>query len=316
MHSSSIAQEYTFERLNNDNLVHLAQLYEVVYGRKARPGFYDKKYDTGYTGVSCVGYIAYDGQHEPIAYFGVIPCFIEYDGESILVAQAADAMTHSGHRYKGMLAELSRLTFALCRELGILLVFGFPNQDFYPAAMRMGWKETEALDRFNIPLTTFPLSSIAARWPFLKGWYRIYQRRVTARYVASMPVGFNTVLDGNNSGIQRSDAYLEYKKYNETVVLQIGHAKVWIKITQVLNVGEMAGVNEHNFDSVMHGLKKIGCRLGVRRISFQVSPHTALHHLWSSRYIPIRSFPVIFQDFGIHVPLEKIKFTFADIDIF
>ncbi|HEY0608576.1 MAG TPA: hypothetical protein VGD35_02945, partial [Chitinophaga sp.] len=62
------AKEYKIVRLNSDNLADLEQLYEAVYGRKVRPGFYKEKYDTAYTGVSCIGYIAYSLQQEPVAY--------------------------------------------------------------------------------------------------------------------------------------------------------------------------------------------------------------------------------------------------------
>jgi hypothetical protein len=315
-HNQHTAQEYTIVRLNNDNLAHLEQLSEAVYGRKARPGFYNRKYDTAYTGVSCVGYIAYSRQHEPIAYYGVIPCFIEYAGQSVLAAQSADTMTHPGHRYKGMFAELSRLTFALCRETGIRLVFGFPNEHSYPGAIRMGWKETETLDRFDIQIASFPLASLAARWPFVKALYHGYQRKVIARYVSPQAGVRNSVLTGDASGVQRSDRYLEYKRYSDTQVLQIGRAKLWVKFTAILIIGDMEQVDEDNLDGVMQSLKRICRRLGIRSLSFHVSPHTHLHRLWSARYTAIRSFPVLFQDFGAGLPLERVKFTLADIDIF
>lgn len=316
MRDQDIAKEYTIARLNANNLADLEQLYEAVYGRKVRPGFYKDKYDTAYTGVTCIGYIAYSLHQEPVAYYGVIPCFIEYAGRSILAAQSADTMTHPGHRYKGMFAELSRLTFALCREAGLRLVFGFPNQHSYPGAIRMGWKETETMDRFYVRVPALPLASLAARWPFIAPWYRRYQRSVIARYVLPQAGVSNTVLTGETAGLQRSSPYLEYKKYTDTQVLQIADAKLWVKISTVMYIGDMEQVNENNFEIVMHELKHICRRLGIRHLSFHISPHTALHRLWSSSYVAVPSFPVLFQDFGAEVPLEKIKFTFADIDIF
>lgn len=312
----NIAREYTIERLNDGNLSDLEQLHEAVYKRKVRSGFYKAKYDTAYTGLTCIGYIAYSMQHEPVAYYGVIPCFIEQEGRSILAAQSADTMTHPGHRYKGMFAELSRLTFALCREAGLQLVFGFPNEHSYPGAIRMGWKETATMDCFDVPVRALPLASLAGRWPFMKTWYRRYQRRVTARYVSQLAGVRNTVITGDTAGVQRSGLYLKYKKYNDTQVLQIGRAKVWVKITPILFIGDMEDVNESNFDSVMRTMVKMCRRLGIRRLSFYISPHTDLHRLWSARYIAVPSFPVLFQDFGAAVPPEKIKFTFADLDIF
>jgi hypothetical protein len=311
-----IGKEYTIARLSNDNLAHLEQLYEAVYGRKMRPGFYKEKYDTAYTGITCIGYIAYSLQYEPVAYYGVIPCFIEYAGRNILAAQSADTMTHPGHRYKGMFAELSRLTFALCREAGLRLIFGFPNQQSYPGAIRMGWKETERMSLFDVRVFTLPLASLSLRWPFIKAWYGRYQRSIIARYALPLAGVRNTVLTGDAAGVQRSGAYLAYKKYNVTQVLQIGQAKIWVKLGPILFIGDMEQVDENNFDSVMDTLKGICRRLGIRQLAFHISPDTALHRLWSARYEAIPSYPVLFQDFDAALPLEKIKFTFADIDIF
>ena len=312
----TVQQQYIITRLNNDNLADLEQLYEAVYGRKVSHGFYNRKYDTAYTGVTCIGYIAYSLQQEPIGYYGVIPCFVEYAGRRVLSAQSGDTMTHPGHRYKGLFAELSRLTFALCRENGIRLVFGFPNQDSYPGAIRMGWKETETLEYFNVSLTALPLAALAARWPFWGKWYQRYQRMVLARYTTPQAGLPSSLLTGDTAGVQRSIPYLEYKKYNSTQVLQMGRAKLWVKIAPALRIGDMEQVDENNFDEVMHALKKICRRLGIRGFSFHISPHTPLHSLWSARYAAGRSFPALFQDFGADIPLEKIKFTFADIDIF
>lgn len=309
-------QEYVIARLTNDNLADLERLHEAVYKHKVRAGYYNNKYDTTYTGVAYIGYIAYSRQQEPVAYFGVIPCFMEYAGHSILAAQAADAMTHPAHRYKGMVTALIRLTFDLCRESGVQLVFGFPNQNFYPVAIRMGWKEGETIERFEMRIHALPLASLAARWSFTRAWYQRYQRSVLARYTCPLAGVSSSAVSGNAAGVQRSALFLEYKKYNDTQVLQIGHAKLWVKLAPVLFIGDMEQVNENNFDSVMGALKKICRRLGIRRLSFQISPGTPLHLLWSARYSALPSFHLIFQDFGAGVPLEQIKFTFADIDIF
>lgn len=309
-------QEYTIVRMAEDNLKDLGRLYEAVYGRAAVPGFFLRKYDTVYTGAAWIGYIAYSLQQEPVAYYGVIPCFVEYNGQRVLAAQSADTMTHPGHRYKGMFAELSRLTFALCRETGIRLVFGFPNQHSYPGAIRMGWKETEVMDCFSISISALPLAMLAARWPFLKKWHQWWMRRTLSKYASNEKGVASSVLTPDMAGVQRSAQYIAYKQYSGPQVWQIHKAKVWVKVQQVLNIGDMEQVSESNFDDVMRTITAIARRLGIRHVFFHISPQTPLHRLWLERYNAIPSFPVLFQDFGAGIPLEKIKFTFADIDIF
>src|ERR1700753_1608637 len=120
---------YNFERLSVVNISDLDKLYTVVYNRQPPAGYFTKKYDTAYTGVEYTGFIAYNDRHEPAAYYGVVPCFIKYEGKLILGAQSADILTHPGHLPKDLFAHLARLTFKLCAHEGIKIIFGFPNQN-------------------------------------------------------------------------------------------------------------------------------------------------------------------------------------------
>ncbi len=266
--------EYNLVRLDENKLKDLETLYKAVYGHKPAKNYLLKKYNTAYTGAQYIGHIAVDSKNIPVAYFGVIPCFIQYNDKIILAAQAADAMTFSQYRYKGFFVELARKTFDLGKEAGIQLVFGFPNQNSYHGLVhKLGWKMTEYMERFSIPVNS----------------------------------GFG--------GVYRDDRYLKYKTYSETKVIKIGNAKVWIKIQNGFVIGdiEMTG---NDFEALINGIKKIAKRVGTANIFFQVSPGTRLHTLFTEKYKPAPSFPIIFLDLGADIPLNKLKFSFADIDIF
>ena len=113
----------------------------------------------------------------------------------------------------------------------------------------------------------------------------------------------------------RDERFLAYKKYSPSYVIGIGEAKVWCRLRQELTIGDMA-CSENDFENVIHELKKITRRLGLPSINFQLSPGTRLHTMFAAAYTPAVSFPVCFKDLGSGVPLEKLKFSFADIDIF
>src|SRR6476469_514417 len=135
------SDEYVVRRLSSDTLKDVESIYEAVYQKKAVPDYFAVKYNTAYTGVEYVGYIAYNNKNLPIAYYGVIPCFLQVGNEKFLAAQSADTMTHPGFRFKGMFVELSNLTFELCKKLRIRLIFGFPNQNSYHGAVhKLGWQ--------------------------------------------------------------------------------------------------------------------------------------------------------------------------------
>src|SRR5206468_5919765 len=94
-------KEYYITQLDESKLNDVATLYKAVYGHKCDKNYLFKKYNTAYTGVQYVGHLAYNNENIPIAFFSVLPCFIQFENKIILAAQAVDAMTHPQYRYKG-----------------------------------------------------------------------------------------------------------------------------------------------------------------------------------------------------------------------
>jgi Acetyltransferase (GNAT) domain len=311
-----VDKEYSIARLSKDNLADVARLHTAVYGMAAMDDYFSRKYNTAYTAVENVGFIAYTRDKRPVAYYGVIPCFIQFENEVILAAQSADTMTDPQHRYKGMFVELSNLTFDLCRQLGIKLIFGFPNQNSYHGAVtKLGWKMTDAMVCFTIPVKSIPLESLSKKIKFLKNMYEKYSRFILKRKMLPAHGVTNSVLVDGFAGVFRNEEYLYYKRYSATKVISIDTSKIWINNKYGLVIGDMEGVNEINFGTIIHKLERLAKNLGVKQIHFHCSPGTSLHQLFFKNYKAIASYPMLFQDFGSTVPPEKIRFTFADIDI-
>lgn len=308
------AKEYSVARLSQSNLKDLATLHSAVYA-PAGEDYYVKKYDTAYTGVEYVGFIAYNAGI-PVAYYGVIPCFMKFEDRKILAAQSADTMTHPRYRFKGMFMDLSNKTFGLCRELGIQLVFGFPNQNSYHGAIKLGWKETEKMDCFLIPVRSLPLQSLSTKNLLLQKLYKRYSRFILKKYKTGVAGFPSSVLQNGFVGIDRGAEYLIHKTYSETEVIRINKSKLWVSFKSNLIIGDMEDVEETSFSFVMNKVKNLAKTLGIRQVQFHSSPGTNLHKLFCKSYQVVPSFSVLFQNFGPAMPLEKIKFTFADIDIF
>jgi len=309
-------KEYRIERLNFSKLKDLNVLYEAVYGHMPAKNFFQKKYDTAYTGKSYIGYIAYNNNNIPVAYYGVLPCFIQYKNQIILSAQSGDTMTHPLFRYKGMFVELSKITFDLCKAEGMTFIFGFPNQNSYHGAIhKLGWIMTEQMESFMIPVNTLPLKAFSERFNRTKLFYKQYAKFILKKYFLQQHGLPNSIVAEGFGGIYRDEKYLQYKTYSPSRVIKTGNAKVWFKITNDLIIGDIE-LGDFNFDELINKLKKISKRLGLSRIFFQTSPGTQLHSLFAQRFESSQSFPVLFQNFGADISLNEIKFTFADIDIF
>ncbi|MDB5118410.1 MAG: hypothetical protein JWQ79_3902 [Mucilaginibacter sp.] len=308
---------FIIKRLTINNINDLEQLYELVYGRKAEPEYYLKKYNTAYTGAAYIGFIAYNKHHLPVSYYGVIPTFLWYNGRIVLAAQAADAMTLPQYRNTGLFTELAKNTFELCRNEGVRIIFGFPNQNSFPVLInKLKWHMTETMERFMIPVNwSIPMEKIVHKYPFLKPAYDRYKAWVLKAYLRSQQGISNSVLDDNYNGVFRDDKYLKYKTYSPTQVIQIGRSTLWIKLRDGLLIGDIAGLTD-NFDHTLKKLISLSRRLGLKQIHFHSSPNTKLHGLFAQRYPAFNSFPVIFKDLSDDMVTDKIKFTLADIDIF
>jgi len=301
--------DYSVVMLSKDNLSDLDLLHREVYDTARPNSYFVKKYDTAYTGVENVGFIAYNKENRPVAYYGVIPCFIQSGKDIILAAQSADTMTHPEHRNKGMFVRLSLLTFDLCRQLGVRLIFGFPNQNSYPTMIKhLGWTETEKMSRFTIPTRTL------WNWISLKP-PKVHHDRVLNKLALRDPAIKNSTIEEGYAGVYRNEAYMHYKTYTNTYLININSASLWIKAEGDLTIGDII-LKENNGKSFFEEIKALAKKLNLMNITFQVSGGCNLYGLFARNYQPIQSFPVLFKDFDSGLQLNRIKFTFADIDIF
>jgi hypothetical protein len=303
------------ERLSKTNLNHLDILYNAVYNKPQSSGYFAQKYNTAYTGTENIGFIAYNDNQQPIAYYGVIPCFIQHYDQLILAAQSVDTMTHPDYRFKGLFIQLAELTFDLCRTEGIKLIFGFPNQNSLKGFMKLGWQTTEIMNNYQIPVTCIPLESMAKRSPLLKKLYNTWQQQILKKHLLPQKGIESSVFKDGFAGVHRNDQYLNHKTYSDTQVLLIGRSLVWVKVKNGLVIGDM-NYTAADFDDAIYGLKQLAARLGLRQILFQISSDTALATVFAKKHSSTPAFHVIIKDLGTDIPLDKIKFTFADVDIF
>jgi len=304
----SSEREYHIEKFDESKIADLENLYKAVYKKKNPYLYFTKKYDTAYTGISHVGYMAYKG-NIPIAYYGVLPCFIQYESRMILAAQSADTMTHPEHRYKNLFFDLSNMCFDLSKQNGIELIYGFPNQNSYHGAIKLGWQMTEIMDCFAIPVHV----SL-----FAKVLNRINKRNpgtVLKKYITAKNGLKNSVIPDGFSGVFRNESYSDYKTYSKTYVLQIAGSNIWISVKNGITIGDI-DTNENEFNALVSTIKELAAMLRISMIYFHACNETFLHNLFKKRFESIPSFPVLFQNFNQAIDIKKIKFTFADIDIF
>lgn len=307
---------YHIKRLNNENLSDAEQLHAVVYGKKVMPGFFKRKYDTAFTGVEHIGFIAYNQLQQPIGFYAVIPCFMQAADEIILAAQSADTMTHPDYRKQGLFVDLALRTFQLCRDVNIRLLFGFPNQHSLPGFLnKLGWQVTDTMDCFIISSSKRQWRHFLTRIPLIN-FICIFSGKRALKECAILKSGItNSVLKDGYTGVCRDIMYLKYKTYNKTQVIKIGRSALWVKVGDVFLIGDIS-VLPNDFDDMIYGVKKLAGKLSKRQIHFHASPGTSLHGLFAMRFKSIPSFRVICKPLTEGIRIDQLKFTSADIDTF
>lgn len=315
--TTEIQQEgLRLERLSHSRIPDLVQLHQAVYG-PVDPAYYFRKYDTGYTGVSYVGYLAYTEEGLPIAYYGVIPCFVRQGEIRILAAQSADTMTDPRHRMKGLFVRLSEATFALCRDLNIRLLFGFPNQNSLHGALNhLNWRSAGQLSCFTLRVATLPLKKWAERSSFGRYLYKRYAHLVLGRLSQlGTPLDHSARKEGR-AHMDRCEEYVRYRQYSQSFLMESSGARAWIALHSSLWIGDVEGIGEKNFLPLMRHVKRYAILLGVRSVQFHVSKGTGLHRLFSQHLMEQPSFHALFQNFGSAIDPGQMAFTLGDIDIF
>lgn len=301
-------KEYYIERFDITKIKDIEELFVAVYKKKSAQNYFSKKYDTAFTGVSYIGYIAYKGK-TPIAFYAVIPCFVQYENEIILAAQSADTMTHPEYRGKGLFIILAKKCYELCKKNNISFVFGFPNQNSYHGFIKLEFEIPEVMDCFQIKAGKSFFKKILTKIDTER------TNRVLKKYIIDQKGLENSVIRDGFFGLHRDNKYFDYKTYSKSYVLKIKESKVWISIKGSLRIGDIICTKD-DFMNTINSIKKIAFKLGIPAIYFHVSKETFLHKLFSEKFTNLPSFPVIFLNFTDYIDIKKIKFTFADIDIF
>ena len=67
-----------------------------------------------------------------VGQYTVVPVEMVVRGRTVMGAQSVDTMTANDFRRQGIFEQLAKLTLKAARELGVEIIYGFPNQNSYP----------------------------------------------------------------------------------------------------------------------------------------------------------------------------------------
>ncbi|MFC2175509.1 GNAT family N-acetyltransferase [Bacteroidota bacterium] len=316
--SSSSDSSYNIHRLTADNLDALQYIYKDAFGKEISLSELHKKQDTSAFGPSFVGYIAYSEENEPAAFYGVFPCLLSYNGKQYLGAQSGDTMTHSNHRGKGLFTLLAKKTYELCRELGVDLVFGFPNENSYPGFVRkLDWEHVNDMVPYIIRVRTLSYARIKQ----IIGLSAVSHLKWCDFVLNQCKPGKafdSSVLESNKGGILRNQDFFAYKTYENNRIIEVSGIQVWVKTNHdFLIIGDIEKCSDKKFLEVIKRLKRMAFIMGLHHLRFQCTSGAfhEKHFASISKKLDVK-YPVGGVNFTNRFPLSHLHFTTSDNDGF
>ncbi len=309
---------YTFKKLTSSNIADLLVIYKDAFGKDVGIDYIEKKQNTSFAGLSYVGYIAYSEADEPAAFYGVFPCYAEYENKKFLVAQSGDTMTHSKHTGKGLYTALAKETYNYCKSNGVHLVFGFPNRNSYPGFTRkLDWIHFDDILAYEMRVKCLP-------WVRLKNTFKLPQN--IHNWWCNNILGFikkgqafeSSCKSDEAPTIEHSKDFYKYKTYEKNFLINVAGMNVWLKTDEMfLLIGDIERCSPDKLIKVIDKLKIIAMCLGLPHMRFHGSRESWLIENVSKFANKMSvEYPAGGVNFSHQLPLEKMKFTMADNDTF
>jgi len=309
-------EEYHFIRLAQSNV---KDVYHLFKNSKRFSGSFNKyalKFDTKFSGVEYIGYFAYDQNNQPVAFYGVTPCFALADGKRILIAQAVDAITHSGHRRKGLFEKIVDLSTRLCAAEGINFIYGVPNDTSYQGFIKkFNWSQSGKLIKFQFKTKQLPISHFCKRYRYLNNVYMFFVKII----LAFLPKG--SIFENPNAGeenisILRDGSFFQYKNYIKKYLIKICGLSVWASVDGAMKIGDIERSDQVNIEQVINRLKRLAFFLGISKVVFQFSSDAFWAAKLNGKYEAEEALPIIYYNLSNIYDPQKLILSYGDIDSF
>lgn len=311
--------DYKLLRIDSSFYIHIRQLYIRAFNLKPSIEYLKNKYNTSCFGLQHTGYIAFDENNSPAAYYGVFPIIFTIDGKDYLAAQSGDTMTDPNHQKKGLFTQLAKETYNLATKNNVNFVFGFPNKNSFPGfAKKLDWKFYDYMYNFQFVNKTLPFCEISFKLPFLKRIYHVYTKNIIAKYL--IPISNENVNLFNSEHslgyVKKDIIFLQYKMYNKFFLIRIKDFTILIKSDGHLLIGDVVPFKKERLLEFMRIINKLAVILLCRKTVFTLNKNHWLYSYLCEIKNPIQSLPIGFYEINKDIPYENISFTLADYDTF
>lgn len=310
--------EYSIQRFTPSHYEDLRSLYKEVYGHP--PSFLELNnvFDTNDFGLFTIGFLAIHNETGGVAaYYGVFPVIGFVNGKEALIAQSGATMTSPTHQKKGLFTLLATHTYEAAREEGVVMIFGFPNQNSLPGFQKkLNWKFTGSMRMLKLNASYLPLAELASKSSFTSKIFLWWAKNRMKNYALSKTSKF--INESSPGNVKRNDIYLNYKLRNRGVhFIEVEKFKLIISVSTHLYLGEVERFKAADLTGFITVLQRIARRLLCGKIVFVLSENHWLYELLSERYHFVESLPIgCLPLTNSELDSSKFSFTVLDYDTF
>lgn len=309
-------QQYKIVKIDESKINDLISLYKLCFGFEPTYNELLSKQLNCNGENKFVGFIAYYQENIPAAFYGVYPQLISFKNEDFLVAQSGDTMTHPDHQKKGLFISLAKHTFEYCKSIGILAIFGFPNQNSYPGFInKLNFNELDQLTGLTFYENRFEYSRL---FKSKKKVYSQFVRKIIKQLFNEGEIFDNSNIKKSLAMVKHDEIFFKSKNKKENLLLKIKGVDVLLKIHgNVISIGDINSFDELKIKKIISILKRLSFLLGLRFVNFDSTSNSLLY----SKLIKLN--PVVFQSnksiflaLAPNLPFDSIEFLGCDIDVF
>ncbi len=227
----------------------------------------EAKFATEWTGVSYLAFVAVSSDNRIAAFYALYPVMMNLSGREVIAAQSGDTMTHPAHRKRGLFLQLAERTYQEAAKQGIVLVFGFPNEN------SVGGFRNHLNWRFLPDLVT---TEFRCGGSWLTHCYQKLRHRSEERvfeHLETVKANDQTsAMSSEANSVVRDAGYLQYKhRIANGVVIEAEGLVVWLKPGRRIDVGAMNGEQDMTSEELAVRLRRIMKMCGAHTMRFTYS---------------------------------------------
>lgn len=311
------SEAIVLQQLNKNNVKDVVKLFEICFHYSHSTKHFLDKYNFEDTQFTNLAYLVYYNS-EIAGFFGVTYEEMILNNKIIKGVQSADTMINPNFRRKRLLPIVANKVIDLCKDKGVDIAFGFPNELSLPSfTNKLGFEILPPLRNLTFIENKFELLKFTSKVSFLR---KLHQRILILflKLFTKHAEDINVTVDLNKTFIHHSNQYLNKKGGHLKFLRKISKTTFLLKIHESgIEIGLIGDTSNKNLKSSIKKLTLITILSGYRFINYGSSKDTELFDKIKIHSVSENiSYNLVALALNEDIKLDSIRFFNFNVDVF